>query len=179
MVHSKFYQSFRVLNISANKINTLCTSTESVPNTIPTCGSTGADFSGPAVIEACETIVKRLAPFKENNPDGKWEDWVLAAFLNTVSLSATGYYGGMDANIAFDTAANAGKAYHYYGYVAVCVMVEVDCHTGDFTLLSTDLVMDAGKSLNPALDIGQMEGGFMQGMGWATMEQLLISPKTG
>lgn len=167
----------RVLGIPIEKIHTNETSTETVPNTMPTAGSTGTDLNGPAVVDACQQIVTRLQPFKDANPNGKWEDWVMAAFASRISLSATGFYG--TGCIDFDMASFSGIPFEYMVFGTTCVEVEVDCQTGAFTVLRADIVMDVGKSLNPALDIGQIEGAFVQAMGYATMEQVLICPKTG
>merc|ERR1712156_1387510 len=108
------------------------------------------------------------------NPGGTWEDWVTAAFFARVSLSTTGFHATPD--IGYDFQTNSGNAFNYFTYGVGCSTVEVDCLTGDHHVLRTDIMMDLGESLNPAIDIGQVEGGFMQGYGLFVMEQLLHSP---
>jgi xanthine dehydrogenase/oxidase len=72
-----------------------------------------------------------------------------------------------------------GRPFHYFAYGVGCTEVEVNCHTGDVTVLSANLVEDVGRSLNPAIDIGQIEGAYLQGLGYCTTEQLIVSPETG
>merc|ERR1719334_754470 len=107
-------------------------------------------------------------------PDKNWKDWVMAAHLDMVTLSATGFYSSPD--LDYDMKKNTGKLFNYYTYGVGFSKVEIDCLTGDHTVLKTDIVMDLGESINPAIDIGQVEGGFMQGYGLFVMEQLIHSP---
>ncbi|KAI8505448.1 hypothetical protein Bbelb_166370 [Branchiostoma belcheri] len=120
---------------------------------------------------ACETILQRLEPYMGK---GSWEDWVRAAYFDRVGLSATGFYRtpGLD----YDTQKNEGRPFNYFCYGAAVSEVEIDCLTGDHTVLRTDIVMDVGDSLNPAIDIGQIEGAFVQGYGLFTMEEQVYSP---
>ena len=150
------------------------TSTDKVPNTPPTAASAGSDLNGMAVLEACKTINSRLEKYKKSNPTGCWEDWVKSAFFDRVSLSSAGFHATPDIGYSFVT--NSGNAFNYFTYGVGCSMVEIDCLTGDHQVLRTDIVMDLGESLNPAIDIGQIEGGFMQGYGLFVMEQLIHSP---
>ncbi|CAG7824794.1 unnamed protein product [Allacma fusca] len=146
-----------------------------VPNASATAASAGSDLNGMAVLNACKTIMERLKPFKLANPKGKWEDWVNAAYFDRVSLSATGFYKTPE--IGFNIATKTGKPFNYFCFGAACAEVEIDCLTGDHEVLRTDIVMDVGESINPAIDIGQVEGGFMQGYGLYTLEQLMYSPQ--
>lgn len=123
---------------------------------------------------ACETIRDRLAPFKKKNPKGTWESWVKDAYLNRVSLSSTGYYKTPDLGYNWDT--NTGMAFNYFTYGVAVSEVEIDCLTGDHQVLRVDIVMDLGESLNPAIDIGQVEGGFIQGYGLFVLEEMVYSP---
>ncbi|XP_076991100.1 xanthine dehydrogenase/oxidase isoform X2 [Tamandua tetradactyla] len=175
-LHTKMVQvASKVLNIPTSKIYISETSTNTVPNTSPTAASVSTDINGEAVQEACQTILKRLAPFKEKNPNGPWEHWVTDAYQEAVSLSATGFYRTPDLGYSFET--NSGRPFHYFTYGVACSEVEIDCLTGDHKALRTDIVMDVGSSLNPAIDIGQVEGAFVQGLGLFTLEELHYSPE--
>ena len=174
-LHTKMIQvASQTLGIDHKKIHITETSTDKVPNTPPTAASAGSDLNGMAVLEACTTINRRLEPYKKSNPEGSWEDWVKSAFFDRVSLSSTGFHGTPD--IGYDFKTNSGNAFNYFTFGVACSVVEIDCLTGDHQVLRTDIVMDLGESLNPAIDIGQIEGGFMQGYGLFVMEQLIHSP---
>lgn len=173
-LHTKMVQvASRALKIPTSKIYISETSTNTVPNTSPTAASVSTDINGQAVYEACQTILKRLEPFKKKNPQGSWEDWITAAYQDAVSLSATGFYKTPNLDYSFET--NSGKPFHYFTYGVACSEVEIDCLTGDHKNLRTDIVMDVGSSLNPAIDIGQVEGAFVQGLGLFTLEELHYS----
>ncbi|XP_012925612.1 xanthine dehydrogenase/oxidase isoform X4 [Heterocephalus glaber] len=175
-LHTKMVQvASRALKIPISKIYISETSTNTVPNTSPTAASVSADINGQAIYEACQTLLKRLEPFKKKNPNGSWEDWVSAAYLDAVSLSATGFY--KTPNLGYDFKTNSGNPFHYFSYGVACSEVEIDCLTGDHKNLRTDIVMDVGSSLNPAIDIGQVEGAFIQGLGLFTLEELHYSPE--
>ncbi|XP_070590412.1 xanthine dehydrogenase/oxidase [Erythrolamprus reginae] len=175
-LHTKMIQvASKTLGIPTSTIHISETSTNTVPNTSPTAASVSADLNGMAVFNACQTILERLEPFRCAKPKGSWKDWVLAAYLDCVSLSATGFY--RIPNVGYDFSKNAGKPFHYYSYGVSCSEVEIDCLTGDHKNLRTDIVMDVGTSLNPAIDIGQIEGAFVQGIGLFTMEELRYSPE--
>ncbi|KAM5280162.1 aldehyde oxidase 2-like [Ctenodactylus gundi] len=175
-IHTKMLQvASRELQIPMSYLHVCETSTATVPNTIATAASIGADVNGRAVQNACQILLKRLEPIMKKNPDGPWEAWIEAAFEKRISLSATGYFRGYKAFM--DWAKGEGEPFPYYVYGAACSEVEVDCLTGAHKKLRTDIVMDAGHSLNPAIDIGQVEGSFVQGMGLYTMEELQYSPE--
>uniref|UniRef100_A0A8C2TTF7 Xanthine dehydrogenase/oxidase n=1 Tax=Coturnix japonica TaxID=93934 RepID=A0A8C2TTF7_COTJA len=175
-LHTKMIQvASRSLGIPTSKIYISETSTNTVPNTSPTAASVSADINGMAVHNACQTILKRLEPIKQSNPKGSWEDWIKTAYENCISLSATGFYRIPDVGYNFET--NKGKPFHYFSYGVACSEVEIDCLTGDHKNIRTDIVMDVGTSLNPAIDIGQIEGAFVQGIGLFTMEELRYSPE--
>jgi len=175
-LHTKMIQvASQALEVDHNKIHISETSTDKVPNTSPTAASVGSDLNGMAVLEACLVIKKRLAPFKEANPTGCWEDWVKSAYFARISLSSTGFHATPD--IGYDFKTNSGMAFNYFTYGVACSEVEVDCLTGDHQVISTNIVMDLGESINPAIDIGQVEGGFMQGYGLFMLEQILHTPK--
>uniref|UniRef100_A0A3B3VEH9 xanthine dehydrogenase n=1 Tax=Poecilia latipinna TaxID=48699 RepID=A0A3B3VEH9_9TELE len=172
-LHTKMVQvASRILGIPCSKIFISETSTNTVANTSATAASASSDLNG----NACETLLKRLERFKTKNPKGSWEDWVNAAYFDRVNLSANGFYRTPDLGYDFDT--NSGRAFNYYSYGVACSEVEIDCLTGAHKQnLSTTIVMDVGHSLNPAIDIGQVEGGFMQGLGLFTLEELHYSPQ--
>ncbi|XP_041821919.1 xanthine dehydrogenase/oxidase isoform X2 [Chelmon rostratus] len=175
-LHTKMIQvASRVLGIPCSKIHISETSTNTVPNTSATAASASSDLNGAAVQKACEILVKRLEPYKTKNPKGSWEDWVIAAYFDRVNLSANGFYKTPDLGYDFDT--NSGRAFNYFSYGVACSEVEIDCLTGAHKNLSTTIVMDVGHSLNPAIDIGQVEGAFMQGLGLFTLEELHYSPQ--
>jgi xanthine dehydrogenase large subunit len=145
------------------------------------------------VLQACETIKERLLAVTANmlgvpaesidcvddmfivkdNPDthASFDDVVKRAYLEQVSLSATGYY--RTPSVYFNKLKGKGKPFHYYAYGAAVSEVEVDGFTGCFKLRQVDIVHDVGTSLNAHIDRGQIEGGFVQGMGWLTMEELV------
>ncbi|NP_001295385.1 aldehyde oxidase 2 [Otolemur garnettii] len=175
-IHTKMLQvASRELKIPMSYMHICETSTAAVPNTIATAASIGADVNGRAVQNACQILLKRLEPIIKKNPEGTWEDWIEAAFEQRISLSATGYFRGYKAFMDWDK--GEGDPFPYYVYGAACSEVEIDCLTGAHKKIRTDIVMDACCSLNPAIDIGQIEGSFIQGMGLYTTEELKYSPE--
>ncbi|XP_046343003.2 xanthine dehydrogenase/oxidase-like [Haliotis rufescens] len=163
-----------VLGVPASNIHTAETSTDTVPNTVPTAASVSSDQNGKAVKAACEEIVRRLESIKNNNPDKTWTDWVMEAYMTNVNLSAVGHYGSSELN-GFDFNTLKGKLYDYTTCGAGCSEVEVDCLTGECQILQTDMVIDVGRSLNPGIDIGQIEGAFQQGCGHMLLERAVVS----
>uniref|UniRef100_A0A8C4ILU3 2Fe-2S ferredoxin-type domain-containing protein n=1 Tax=Dicentrarchus labrax TaxID=13489 RepID=A0A8C4ILU3_DICLA len=150
------------------------TCTGNVPNAAPSAASFGTDAVGMAVKDACEKLMRRLQPLMEKNPQNTWKQWVNEAFFQKTSLSATGFFMGPPTDVDWEK--GEGQAYYYFTFGACCSEVEIDCLTGDHKNIRTDIVMDVGKSINPALDIGQVEGGFVQGVGLYTIEELQFSP---
>lgn len=174
------------LGISMDRIRITATDTAKVPNTSATAASSGSDLNGMAVFNACRELRARLAQFAA--PDGSgatftddkiwvngvardWPDVVKSAYESRISLSATGFYKTPD--IKWDRIAGKGRPFYYFAYGAAVSEVVVDRLTGENRILRTDILHDAGSSLNPALDIGQVEGGFVQGAGWLTTEELV------
>ncbi|XP_014640209.1 PREDICTED: aldehyde oxidase 2 [Ceratotherium simum simum] len=175
-IHTKMLQvASRELKIPMSYMHICETSTATVPNTIATAASIGSDVNGRAVQNACQILLKRLEPIIKKNPEGTWEDWIEAAFERRISLSATGYFRGYKAFMDWEK--GEGDPFPYYVYGAACSEVEIDCLTGAHRKIRTDIVMDACCSLNPAIDIGQIEGSFIQGMGLYTTEELKYSPE--
>ncbi|KAK3850489.1 hypothetical protein Pcinc_042810 [Petrolisthes cinctipes] len=176
-LHTKMIQiASRVLQIAPEYIHIAETSTDKVPNTSPTAGSASSDLNGMAIVNACETIMSRLEPIIASNPKGTWKDWVSKAYMERISLSSTGFYKTPDL-VPYNFEKNEGRIFNYFSFGAAVTETEIDCLTGDHTVLRTDIVMDVGDSLNPAIDIGQVEGAFTQGQGLYTMEELLYSPQ--
>ncbi|XP_032670200.1 xanthine dehydrogenase isoform X2 [Odontomachus brunneus] len=174
-LHTKMIQvASKVLKVSPDKIHIVETATDKVPNTSATAASAGSDLNGMAIMNACKEIMKRLQSIIDSNPDSTWEDWIKTAYLQRISLSATGFYQTPNIGYSFET--NAGAPFNYFTYGVACTEVEIDCLTGDHEVLRTDIVMDLGESLNPAIDIGQVEGAFIQGYGLFTIEEMIYSP---
>ncbi|WP_380053699.1 xanthine dehydrogenase molybdopterin binding subunit [Falsihalocynthiibacter sp. SS001] len=175
-----------VLGISMDRIRITATDTAKVPNTSATAASSGTDLNGMAVSAACHELRNRLAEhiapngaevtFSDNQVwlDGAprtWNEVVKSAYESRVSLSTTGFYKTPD--IQWDRIAGRGRPFYYFAYGAAVSEVIVDTLTGENRILRTDILHDAGSSINPALDIGQVEGGFVQGAGWLTTEELV------
>ncbi|KAJ8311861.1 hypothetical protein KUTeg_010587 [Tegillarca granosa] len=146
------------------------TSTNTTPNATNTSASTGTDIYAGAVKNACEILAERLKPYKTANPDGPFKKWIEAAFADRVSLSVSGFFKMKDK--PYDFATHTGDICLYYTFGAGCSEVEIDCLTGEHQILRTDIVMDLGKSLNPAVDIGQIEGAFTMACGLYTTEEI-------
>eukprot|EP00042_Codosiga_hollandica_P043046 m.403672 g.403672 ORF g.403672 m.403672 type:complete len:1401 (-) comp56466_c0_seq14:70-4272(-) len=169
-VHTKMISiAARALGVPDSTVYITDTTTAGIPNTTPSAGSATSDLNGMAVLLACKQIDARLQPYREAHPAGSFKDWVTAAYFDRVNLSANGFY--KDPNF------EEGFPCNYASFGAACSEVELDTLTGEFNAVQTDLVMDAGASLNPGLDIGQIEGAFMQGVGLYTLEEPLYSPK--
>lgn len=175
-LHIKMMQvAATTLKIPLEKIHISETSTDKVPNTSPTAASAGSDLNGMAVMNACKIIYDRLEPYRKNHPDDGWDKWVNKAYFDRVSLSSVGFY--ITPGIDYDPITNTGNVFNYFTYGSCVSEVEIDCLTGDHQVIRTDIVMDLGSSINPAIDIGQIEGAFMQGYGLYTLEELIYSPE--
>ena len=180
----------RTFSIALDQVKITATTTAKVPNTSATAASSGADLNGKAAEAAALTIRSRLVEFacenwsvpeeqvvfeagrvRVGNQDMSFAELVKAAYFGRVSLSSTGFYKTPD--IHWDRDAGRGKPFYYFAYGAACSEVVVDTLTGEYRLLRTDILHDCGHSLNPVIDRGQIEGGFVQGMGWLTMEELV------
>ncbi len=194
-LHTKMLQvASQALGVSLERFRMMPTSTDKVPNTSATAASSGSDLNGQAVKNACDTIRERLATvavrmmtldtpedlmfeddriFCRSYPQKfvTFADVVKQAYSDRISLSATGYY--RTPNIYWDETTGKGRPFYYFAYGAAVCEVEVDGFTGTFKLCQVDIVHDVGESLNPLVDQGQIEGGFVQGMGWLTMEELV------
>ncbi|MBM3818119.1 MAG: xanthine dehydrogenase molybdopterin binding subunit [Acidimicrobiia bacterium] len=162
------------LGVALARVRVMSTRTDKVPNTSATAASSGSDLNGAAVADACRQIRSRLAAVAAGMPDGEWREFAAvceAAYRQRVPLSASGFYRTPD--IHFDPRTGRGRPFHYYAFGAAVSEVEVDGFTGAYRLLRTDILEDVGDSLSPVVDRGQIEGGFIQGVGWLTIEELL------
>lgn len=165
------------------------TTTEKVPNTSATAASSGSDLNGMAALDAVEQIKARLVAHAAEKwgdvcndvqfADGKvlcggeefgWREFIAQAYADRVQLSAAGFY--KTPKIHWDRAKGQGRPFYYFAYGAACSEVEIDTLTGECRVLRADILHDVGRSLNPAVDRGQVEGAFIQGMGWLTTEEL-------
>ncbi|MDZ4813019.1 MAG: xanthine dehydrogenase molybdopterin binding subunit [Pseudomonadota bacterium] len=192
-LHSKMLAvASRVLGVSVARIQLMVTSTDKVPNTSATAASSGSDLNGQAVKIACETLRSRLAPMAaqmlggtiedvdftndqvslRSAPDRqlRFEEVVAAAYRARISLSSTGYY--RTPGLSWDAVKGHGHPFYYFAFGAAVSEVEVCGFTGVHALRRVDVLHDVGDSLIEAIDRGQIEGGFVQGMGWLTCEEL-------
>jgi len=182
------------LGIDIKYVRVTGTDTQKVPNASATSASSGADINGAAIMNATAQMRARLAPVAANmlgckdadvsfannmaHGGGKSVAWTAVAkqaWMDRVGLSVTGFY--MTPEIKYDFATLTGHAFYYYCYGASVSEVEIDTRTGEYWIKAVDIVHDAGKSINPAIDKGQIEGGYVQGMGWLTMEECIWDKK--
>ena len=174
--------------LAAVKIS--ATRTDKVPNTSATAASSGSDLNGMAAQAACRVIKDRLIAFAAAEfgcgpdqvsftADGvaagaariSFADLARRAYFARISLSATGFYRTPE--IHYDRDRHQGRPFYYFAYGAACSEVAIDTLTGENRVTRVDILHDVGRSLNPAVDLGQIEGGFIQGMGWLTTEELV------
>jgi xanthine dehydrogenase large subunit len=160
------------LGIDADRIRLMPTRTDKVPNTSATAASAGTDLNGAAVADACRQLKTRLdAVAATLDKTASFEALCDAAYLQRVPLFAQGFYRTPD--IHFDRQTGRGKPFHYFTFGAAVSEVEVERFTGDYRVRRVDILQDVGDSISPVIDRGQVEGGFVQGMGWLTLEELL------
>jgi xanthine dehydrogenase large subunit len=183
------------LGISVRRVRVTGTDTQKVPNASATAASSGSDINGAAINNACDQMRARLAPVaarmlgcpenaikfeagcaintgatgQNDKQSVEWAALIKQAWLDRVGLSVTGFY--MTPDIKYDFTTLQGKAFYYNCYGAAVTEVEIDTRTGEWWLKAVDIVHDAGQSINPAVDLGQIEGAYIQGMGWLTMEE--------
>jgi xanthine dehydrogenase large subunit len=159
------------LGIETERIRLMPTRTDKIPNTSATAASASTDLDGAAVLDACRQLKERLAPVGAEMPGACFDDVVAAAYRKRIPLFAQGFYG--TPGIQYDPATLTGKPFHYFAWGAAVSEVEIDVFTGDCRVLRVDILEDVGDSIAPVIDRGQIEGGFMQGLGWLTIEELL------
>ncbi|MCL7464859.1 xanthine dehydrogenase molybdopterin binding subunit [Phaeovulum sp. NW3] len=190
-LHRKVTQvAAAAFGLPIDRVRISATDTGRVPNTSATAASSGADMNGMAVKAACDTIRGRIAGFLADRAgcapaevhfaEGRvyagetgtsFEAAVAAAYQARISLSATGFYA--TPKLDWDRAAGRGRPFFYFAYGAAVTEVVIDTLTGENRILRADILHDAGASLNPAIDLGQVEGGYVQGAGWLTTEELV------
>lgn len=154
------------------------TATNTVANTSSTAASASSDLNGYAIWNACSQLNERLAPYREKlGPDATMKQLAHAAYFDRVNLSANGFYKTPD--IGYVWGPNTGQMFFYFTQGVAAAEVEVDTLTGDWSCRRADLKMDVGRSINPAIDYGQIEGAFVQGMGLFTMEESLWHRASG
>ncbi|MCZ7433169.1 xanthine dehydrogenase molybdopterin binding subunit [Streptomyces sp. WMMC1477] len=191
-LHTKMLQvAATTLGIPLHKVRLAPTRTDKVPNTSATAASSGADLNGGAVKNACEQLRERLlqvaaTQLGANASDVRivegvarslggdkelaWNDLVRTAYFQRVQLSASGYY--RTEGLHWDAKTFRGSPFKYFAHGAAAAEVEVDGFTGAYRIRRVDIVHDVGDSLSPLIDIGQVEGGFVQGAGWLTLEDM-------
>lgn len=183
-----------VFGVPFSQVRITATRTDKVPNTSATAASSGADLNGMAAYNAAMTIRQRLIAFlaRTHNCDEAEVQFTPAGILvgtetisfelaarkahvGRISLSSTGFYATPD--IAYDRATHRGRPFYYFAYGAAVSEVAIDTLTGEHKVLAVDILHDVGRSLNPVIDMGQIEGGFVQGQGWLTTEELVWDDK--
>eukprot|EP01029_Cantina_marsupialis_P013621 TRINITY_DN3019_c0_g1_i5.p1 TRINITY_DN3019_c0_g1~~TRINITY_DN3019_c0_g1_i5.p1 ORF type:complete len:2202 (+),score=790.89 TRINITY_DN3019_c0_g1_i5:653-6607(+) len=175
-IHTKMSQiAAQVLGCPYEMVRTTASTTDKVPNQHPTAGSSGSDLQGWGVRNACAKILDRLEQYRSKNPEASWKDLVNMAYFDKTSLSATGYFGMP--NYVYDYITKEGDPAYYLIWNSLAVEVELDVLSGDFFMRRVDVVQDLGHSINPAIDVGQFEGAFMQGMGLFTIEDPIWDTK--
>ncbi|KAL1883746.1 hypothetical protein Plec18167_002754 [Paecilomyces lecythidis] len=153
------------------------TATNTVANTSSTAASASSDLNGYAIFNACEQINERLRPYREKMPNAPMKELAHAAYFDRVNLSAQGYYRTPD--IGYTWGENKGQMFFYFTQGVTAAEVQIDTLTGDWTPLRADIKMDVGRSINPAIDYGQIEGAFIQGQGLFTTEESLWHRASG
>ncbi|NND17511.1 MAG: xanthine dehydrogenase molybdopterin binding subunit [Silicimonas sp.] len=180
--------------VDVGRVKITATDTAKVPNTSATAASSGSDLNGMAVKAACDIIRERLAEFVAERAQAQTEDVrfdggmvhvggesltfeevVKDAYMARISLSSTGFY--KTPKIVWDRIKGEGRPFFYFAYGAAVTEVVIDTLTGENRILRADILHDCGASLNPAIDIGQIEGGYVQGAGWLTTEELVWDDK--
>ncbi|MEU8900479.1 xanthine dehydrogenase molybdopterin binding subunit [Nocardia sp. NPDC048505] len=191
-LHTKMMQvAATTLGIPLHKVRLAPTRTDKVPNTSATAASSGADLNGGAIKNACEQlrdrllqvaatqlgtaaadvrIVEGVARGLGSDKELDWDTLVRTAYMQRVQLSASGFY--RTEGLHWDAKIFQGSPFKYFAYGAAATEVEVDGFTGAYKIRRVDIVHDVGDSLSPLIDIGQVEGGFVQGAGWLTLEDL-------
>jgi xanthine dehydrogenase large subunit len=183
-----------VFGVDIEAVKITATDTAKVPNTSATAASSGSDLNGMAAQAACVTIRDRMAAFLAErhqaqaqdvrfvagrvnlgDADYSFAEAAALAYAGRISLSSTGFYA--TPKITWDRAAGKGRPFLYFAYGAAVTEVVIDTLTGENRILRADVLHDTGASLNPALDIGQIEGAYVQGAGWLTMEELVWDDK--
>ncbi|XP_042490561.1 xanthine dehydrogenase 1-like [Macadamia integrifolia] len=170
-LHTKVAQiAASSFNIPLSSVFISETSTDKVPNASPTAASASSDMYGAAVLDACEQIKSRMEPVASRHKHSSFAELVSACYIERIDLSAHGFY--ITPEIGFDWKTGKGIPFSYFTYGSAFAEVEIDTLTGDFHTRRADVMFDLGFSLNPGIDVGQIEGAFIQGLGWVALEEL-------
>ncbi|HEX8224137.1 MAG TPA: xanthine dehydrogenase molybdopterin binding subunit [Allosphingosinicella sp.] len=167
-----------VFAVPVETVKVSSTRTDKVPNTSATAASSGTDLNAMAARQAAETIRERLDTFaagQEGSEEWSFGELCRKAHLARIPLLATGFYA--TPKIHYDRATHSGRPFLYFAYGAALSEVVIDTLTGEHKVVAVDILHDVGRSLNPAIDLGQIEGGFIQGMGWLTTEELVFDER--
>ncbi|KAK0635086.1 molybdopterin binding aldehyde oxidase/xanthine dehydrogenase [Bombardia bombarda] len=162
----------QALQVPLESVHISETATNTVANSSATAASASSDLNGYAIYNACAQLNERLAPYRAKlGPDATMKELAHAAYFDRVNLSAQGFYKTPE--IGYTWGANTGKMFFYFTQGVTAAEVEVDTLTGTWTCARADIKMDVGRSINPAIDYGQIQGAFVQGLGLFTMEESL------
>jgi xanthine dehydrogenase large subunit len=175
--------------VSLDRVKITASNTGKVPNTSATAASSGTDLNGMAALDGCnqikarlighiaklaavapETVVWEFGRVTAGDRSMSFDELVMSAYMHRVQLSAAGFYS--TPKIHWDRNKGTGRPFYYFAYGAAASEVTIDTLTGEYQVDRADVLEDVGRSLNPAIDIGQVEGGFIQGMGWLTTEEM-------
>jgi xanthine dehydrogenase large subunit len=190
-LHTKIRQiAAESLGVALESVRVMPTRTDKVPNTSASAASASTDLNGAAVMNACAQLKARLVPVAAellgcaeedvrfadgqvytNGAELPFNQIVEAAYRRRIALFAQGYY--RTPGLSYDPKTGYGKPFHYFAYGAAVTEVEIDGFTGAYRVLRTDILQDVGDSVSPIIDRGQIEGGFVQGLGWLTLEELV------
>jgi xanthine dehydrogenase/oxidase len=190
-LHTKICQvAAQAFGIPVEQVYVNDSSTDKVANTMPTAASMSTDLYGMCTLDACKQILAGLKPYREKlGPDASLAEVALAAHMERVDLSAHGFFAPDESRIGYefdktkpdnfpsDAPDNSWKGipFNYFTQGVAYTEVEIDVLTGNHRTLRSDVIVDVGSSINPAIDIGQVEGAFIQGMGWSTIEEIVYA----
>jgi xanthine dehydrogenase/oxidase len=178
-LHTKMTQiAAEALQVPLESVFISDTATNTVANSSSTAASASSDLNGYAIYNACEQLNERLRPYREKlGPNASMKELAHMAYFDRCNLSAQGFYKTPD--IGYVWGANTGQMFFYFTQGVAAAEVEIDTLTGDWTTRRADIKMDVGRSINPAIDYGQIEGAFVQGQGLFTTEESLWQRSTG
>lgn len=175
-LHTKVLQvASQALGIPIERIHISETATDKVANSSATAASMGSDIYGMATFNACQILQERLAPLRVKYAGCTWDELIKHAWLDRIDLSARGFT--KVPTTGWNWAKGEGQPFHYFTSGVAASEVVIDTLTGDSRILKSEIVFDVGKTLNPTIDIGQIEGAFVQGFGWMTLEELIWGDK--
>ena len=188
-LHTKVCQvAAQAFGIPVQDVYVNDSSTDKVANTLPSAASMSTDLYGMATLDACRQILKRIQPIRDSlPPDSSLKEVAKIAFFERIDMSAHGFFAVDNDRCGFDWLKEKpdgyddslphnswkGHPFNYFTQGVAFAEVEVDVLTGDHKTICADVLVDVGSSINPAIDIGQIEGAYIQGMGWSTMEEVV------